>query len=255
MCCGSMTAQNAFDAHDTACALAGGDRWLSIQATLPPVGLVEVTRSPDAMTHNDAVGHVICPKPPATVATSQALAPPVGLVLVTTCPDPVAAQNVVVGQEIDCRCPGWNDAAVQPPAPPVGLVEEKTLPSSDVATHRDAEAHETAVSGYGPGATLRVTVHAPAPPVGSDDVSTSSSATIAQKFTDGHDGRDEPPSGVNVHADAPPVGSVLVMMPLAVVPMHNVVVGHVMAPTGPTSRVTVHALVPPRGLVEVRMLP
>ena len=177
--------------------------------------------SSSPVTHSETDGHetALRKRPGSTVVFVQALAPPVGFVEVKTSAPVAATHSETEGHDTHSSLPPSGiDAVVQAPAPPVGSVDVRMVRMfgpPPPATHRETDGHEIAPSaGYPP---IVAVVQALAPPLGSVAVSTLLQATAAHSEIDGQ----ETPSPLDGYINAPPL---------------------------------FHAVDPPVGLVELRML-
>src|SRR3954471_19084926 len=265
-----------------------------------PVGLFDQTRLPAVSTakHSDVVGHeMLCRLCP--LATVRAVHVPVGSVVVITRPPvSVAAQKLSDTQSTsvvrlipeisafdhagppvhaypfpllspamhsvadaqlttDTREPAADPVHVE--APPAGFVvvsafEPKPLAAAQNVVVGQSTSKMASVSNV-------VEVQAPAPPVGSVEVTIRPPEPVAtHSVVDAHeiDSSEAPGIDVACHALAPPVGFVEVRIVSPVVTAaQNVVVGHETFQTrSPDARrVSVQAEAPPVGLVEVTIRP
>jgi hypothetical protein len=147
------------------------------------------------------------------LVTVHAAAPPVGSVEVTMFSPRVPTHNRTEGHDTASNCTPV--VVVHALAPPVGSVEVRIPLLLSVTTHRLADAHETASSALSPrysevsGSTF-VTVHAPAPPVGSVEVTMLPPPTATHSSLDGHDTSVKmfATLAALAHAPVPPAGSV-----------------------------------------------
>jgi hypothetical protein len=228
----STTTHSDAEVHDTPVRVGryanGGlllSMWDVVQADDPPVGLVELMTfpSPSVTTHSDSDAHETPDRPCWSIeATLHAAVPPVGSVEATTSAPSVATHSEVAVHDIPTvpRLGSKTTGALQAEGPPVGSVEVSRVPAKSTATHKDVDGHETPRSGPQSAigspeqASSGVSVHAPAPPAGSVEVSTLFASTATHSDVDGHETlwSAHPPEQlstcVTVHAPAPPVGSV-----------------------------------------------
>jgi hypothetical protein len=137
----------------------------TLQASLPPVGLDDVTTSPSQSpaTHSETDGQEIV----SSVRSGGECCP-------------------VTRQDRAGQGPSSTFSVCQALAPEVGLVEVMTFPSLSTATHSDAEGQDTAVRSYSP--LIFALLQGAAPAAGSVVVKTYPAlSTPAQKDAEGQE--------------------------------------------------------------------
>lgn len=191
----STAAQNEIVGHDTAEMVAVWSTWLRLQLAVREPRLVEVITPPalSPATHSDFDAHETAVKlsmPPLHALSRlrcHAELPPVGCfeVIAATSGDlavnPSTAQNDLDAQEtLLSPPPGLTPTVRDVQDPPAGFVEVKTWPPiKSTATQNDRDGQEMPsrydLQNAAEHDSTGVALHAPAPPAGSVEVTTSPS--------------------------------------------------------------------------------